>query len=338
MAPAARTWPTADISRRLCHVLGVAGTAVDCLLPDGYTDSIDATNSVRPEKVASETALLLYVASTTNSQPRIAALIESVAARLIPFSRSPKTLVNACLEPAMALDYAFPHIFLSKLGLYDHHVDEVVRAALESSASGGRERPPHRVLEQHWIEDLFGETTGDSTDRSRRRLSARHSALARSLNLLSSSRDDVYAFTHALMYLSRFQAAAPRLPRSRAAILIDAESALANSLDEEDYDLAGELLLTWPLTGASWSAAASFGFHVLTSVEERAGFLPTPNTRLERIVKLEGIARTRYLLATAYHTTYVMGLLCAVALGPGRCPPASVPVRNAVHGGARPLH
>jgi hypothetical protein len=33
-------------------------------------------------------------------------------------------------------------------------------------------------------------------------------------------------------------------------------------------DLSGEILLSWPLTGRSWSAAAAFAFHVLADVED----------------------------------------------------------------------
>jgi Domain of unknown function (DUF6895) len=84
------------------------------------------------------------------------------------------------------------------------------------------------------------------------------------------------------MYVARFDQRLPRLPRPRRAILLEAESALARCLDEEDYDLSGELLLSWPLTAASWSAGATFGFRVLARVEDTAGFLPTASTRIER--------------------------------------------------------
>ena len=40
------------------------------------------------------------------------------------------------------------------------------------------------------------------------------------------------------------------------------------------------------------------------------------------------------LTATAYHTAYVMGLLCAAALGHSREPPMRVPLRDAVPGSA----
>jgi hypothetical protein len=86
----------------------------------------------------------------------------------------------------------------------------------------------------------------------------------------------------------------------------------------KDYDLGGEVLLAWPLTGKTWSPAATFGLQVLTQVEDKAGFLPSPGTRLDRLNTLQGDERTDYLLATAYHTAYVMGLLSAAALTNGK--------------------
>ena len=101
----------------------------------------------------------------------------------------------------------------------------------------------------------------------------------------------------------RFAAATDcRLPRKRKEILLDAEAALSRCLDHQDYDLAGEVLLAWPLTGRSWGAIGAFGFRVLAHVEDQAGFLPSSSTRIDRLNRLHGEDRAKYLLATAYHT------------------------------------
>jgi hypothetical protein len=107
-------------------------------------------------------------------------------------------------------------------------------------------------------------------------------------------------------------------------ILQEASSLLAKCLDDEDYDLAGEVLLAWPLIGAPWGTAAAFGFRVLARLEDQAGVLPGGTTRLDRLNKLEGVEKTRYSLATGYHTVYVMGFLCAASLRPGRMPPTRI--------------
>jgi hypothetical protein len=191
------------------------------------------------------------------------------------------------------------------------------------------------MLEQEWT--IRGWQVALQRD-CRPRNTARMSVLNHAMDLLTNSREDVYAFTHALMYVADFNLVPQELPRPRSAILADAEAALARCLDDQDYDLAGEVLLAWPLTGASWTPGGAFGFRVLARVEDDAGFLPAPSTRLDRAARLQTADRGDYLLATAYHTAYVMGLLCAAALQPGRAPPRTLPVqRSRGHQGPEPL-
>jgi hypothetical protein len=148
--------------------------------------------------------------------------------------------------------------------------------------------------------------------------------LKRPLDVLSVSRDESYAFTHALMYVRDFNIRPRRLPRARAVILAEAEAALARCMDDENYDLGGELLMAWPLTGDAWSAGAAFGFRILARLEDQNGILPSPGARQDRRDTCDGDARTDHVLATAYHTVYVMGLLCASALHAGRAPPTTL--------------
>src|SRR5262249_49124175 len=150
--------------------------------------------------------------------------------------------------------------------------DALLRVATQSQAFAVRERTPHRALEQRWVAELCG--IDDVLSGPSLRVLASMSALGRPLDLLGSGREDIYAYTHALMYLIGPHSSRKCLPRRRADLLLDAEAALASCLDDEDYDLAGELLLTWPLTGAPWSAAAAFAFQTLALVEDQAGFLP----------------------------------------------------------------
>jgi hypothetical protein len=326
-----RAWDEKDLERRLCHALDVAKRTVERLAPDGYVDAEEPRGHIRAEKVISETALLLLAASTVAEREEIRGRIQSVAAALRPHARSERMVLGICLEPALALDYAAAHLCLSRLGYPDTKFDALLRRALESQASCGRERMPHRALEQVW---LLNGWDHDSPAHDRGWRAVRDSVLNRPMDLLSGSRDDLYAFTHALMYVSDFNICSRRLPRHRNVIRAEAEAALARCLDEEDYDLAGEILLTWPLTGNSWSAAAAFGFRVLASVEDQAGFLPTASTRIQRLAGMQDEKRESYFLATAYHTIYVMGLLCAAVLQRGKRPPSRIPTRAAVPGSA----
>lgn len=321
------TWDKSDLERRLCHALDIAQQTVERLAANGYTDSIEPSNTIRPEKVISETAFLLVAASTVADHGEVKARIQCVARQLIPHARSKRMLLGACLEPALTFDYAQAHICLSRLGWQDRAVDALLRRSANSQARSGRERTPYRMLEQEWLKNIWNNSRRGSDKRIRSM--ARNSLLKQPMDLLNGSRDDMYAFTHALMYVSDFNIRPSRLPRPRGMILAEAEGVLARCLDEQDYDLAGEVLLAWPLTGNSWSPAAVFGFRVLASVEDKAGFLPGTSTRLHRLNELKGDEHANYLLATAYHTAYVMGLLCSAALQSGRTPPWNLPNNDA---------
>jgi hypothetical protein len=330
-------WDRKDLARRLCHALDIARQAVEQLAANGYTDPVEPRNSIRPEKLISETAVMLLAASAAAYDEEVAERIRSVAHLLIPHARSERMLLGVCLEPALALDFAQAHVCLRRLGYHDPGFDALLRQSAGSQARAGRERAPHRVLEQEWIMETWNNLRSGSQLKTPE--TALNSVLNQPMDLLSGSRDDIYAFTHALMYVTDFNMCPRRLPRGRTVILAEAEAALARCLDMQDYDLGAEVILALPLTGRSWSAAATFGFRAVARVEDEAGFLPAPSTRLQRLNELRGRDRTQYLLATAYHTAYVMGLLCAVALQRGRSPPSKIPVSTAVRGGAnRILH
>jgi hypothetical protein len=319
MSAVAPAWSRADLARRLCQALDVAEQAVMRLAAEGYVDAIDPAQSVRAEKVVSETGVLLLAAAAVQAQPTLTARLDHLARLLIPHARGPRMWAGICFEPALALDYAQAHACLRRMGHADPSFDALVSAATRSQAFAVRERTPHRALEQRWVAELCG-VEGSLPFPSHRAL-APMSALGKPLDLLGGSREDLYAFTHALMYVTDAHLPPKRLPRRRTDILADGEAALSRCIDEEDYDLAGELLLAWPLTHSHWSATAAFAFQTLAQVEDEAGFLPSAGTKLKHLDRLAGQQRSDCLVASAYHTVYVMGLLCAASLAPGRAPP-----------------
>jgi len=326
-------WDERDLIRRLCHALDIARLAVEHLAASGYTDAQNPSKNSRPEKIVSETAVLLLAASPAMIHDEVETRIRNVAELLIPHARNDRALLGLCLEPAVAWDYALPHVCLSRLDYHDYQFDKLLRVAVESQARCGRERVPHRILEQEWVAAGWYQPKP-----ARHQISpptARRSTLAQPMDLLACTRDDIYAFTHAMMYVTDFNLVPALLPRRRALILAEAEALLAHCLDEQDYDLSGEVLLSWPLTGKAWNAVSAFAFRVLVHVEDKAGFLPTPSTRISEIKAREGAERTQYLVATAYHTAYVMGLVCAASLHPGYAPPKCVPATDANSGRAK---
>lgn len=316
-------WDEDDLVQRLCRALDFAERAIRQLGENGYTDKAELQAEVRPEKLIAETAILLLAASKVASYSAIGPRVLRVASLLVPHARSRRMLRGVCLEPAVAFEYATAHICLKRLGFYDGDFDAMLDLSAASQASDGRERAPHRMLEQEWLKQ--GWLYPEGLPRLRSGSQVTNSVLNRTMDLLHGTREDMYCFTHALMYLRDFNIFTRPLPRMRQALLEEAEGMLARCLDEQDYDLAGEVLLAWPLTGESWSPAAAFAFRVLSRVEKAAGFLPAPSTRIDHMKSLDTETGRQYFLATAYHTVYVMGLLCAAVLSPNRRPPVRIP-------------
>jgi len=322
---------TYDLVKRLCYALDIAGQSLELAGAAGFTNPDIPEATVRPEKVIAETGLLLYVSSLLDTNPalrqpdagaELGQRIDATARLLIPAARCERVLLEVCLQPAVAIDYAEAHIFLTAIGFPDPKFEALLEMVINTPEHHAKERFPHRVLEQEWVRKLWNKTPQIIPELS---TTIARTPLGYSLDLLFGTRDDLYAFTHAMMYVTGFNDQPWRLPRNRCDILREAEGMLARSLDEEDYDLAAEILLSWPLTGHSWSAISTFAFCVLRNIEDRVGFLPTASTRIATLERLTGIERKKYFLATSYHTIYVMGLLCAVSLQPGNLPPEELP-------------
>lgn len=325
-------WDRRDLTRRLCRALEIASRSVERLASKGYQDPAEPANSLPSEKLISETAVLLVASSAVRDSEPVVARADDVARKLIPHARSSHMRLGLCLRPALAWDYGLAHLCLERLGYADAEFGALLRRSLRSQPRAGRERVPHRVLEIEWMRRMKPGAVAATPQSCS--AAARQSVLNCPMDLFGGTREDVYAFTHAVMYTADYNISPAPFPRPRHVLLAEAETALARALDDEDYDIAGELLLTWPLTGKTWSAAAAFGFHVLADVEDQVGFLPTPATRLDRLNALQGEARGEYLTATAYHTAYVMGLLCAAALGDERAPPLRIPLQAVAPGSA----
>jgi Domain of unknown function (DUF6895) len=313
-------WDESDIVKRLCRALDIAKRAVTLFSERGYMDREISDNSFRPDKPIAETAMLLYAASGARRHPDVAKRIDEIAHDLAPLARSKRIMLSMALHPSVCVEFAVPHILLSQLGFKNEQFDLFLQLCLNSQASRGHERPPFASLEKRWIIELWsGVDPGPGWQ-----VDLEQSVLNWPIDLLGGLREDAYALTHLAIYCTDFGFHVKPLPRPRSLVLAEARSFLAKCLDEEDYDLAAELVMLWPQLGAPWCASSAFGFRVLSSVEDQVGVLPSVRTKADRLNKLEGEDKTLYAYATAYHTSLVMGLLCATSLHPGKTPPAQL--------------
>jgi hypothetical protein len=316
-----KKWDESDIIKRLCRALDITKRSLTLFAEGGYTDSEIVDNSFRPDKPIAEATMLVYAASGVNHHPPVAERVDDLARTLAPLARSKRIMLSMALHPSACVEFAVPHVLLSKIGFEDEGFDDLLDLCLNGQASRGHERPPFASLERRWILALWkGSEVGPDWQ-----IELEQSVLKWPIDILGGLKEDAYALTHLVMYCSDFGFDMKRLPRPRAAVLADARSLLARCLDEEDYDLAAEVLMIWPQLGAPWCASSAFAFRVLMTVEDQVGVLPSVRTKTDRLNELTGEDRTLYAFATAYHTALVMGLLCAVALRGGKIPPTGLP-------------
>jgi hypothetical protein len=297
----ADAWDEDDLIARLCGALDFAACAVREL--GACADDMERPAGVERERLVAETARLLLAASHVESYAAVGPRVLRVASLLVPHARSQRVLRAICLEPAMALEHAAAHICLNRLGYYDPDFDAALDLSVASAASGGHERVPHRMLEQEWLKQ--GWLYPEGLPKLKAGAQMAHCVLSRTMDLLAGSSEDVRSFARALMCLRDFNLFPRPLPRAREALLAEAEGMLERCLEQEDYALAAEVLLAWPLTGEIWSAAAAFGFRVVMG------------------------AQCRKSVSGEYAAIYGMGILCAACLAPGRRPPVRVAAEGA---------
>jgi len=320
----APSWDVDDLVRRLTATLDTASLALTTVSgrnePENRPDA--AALRLVADKVIAETAMLLLAASSIgDAHPGIRDRVADLVDRIEPFARSDAVLAAICIDAASARDHAFSHAILSRLGRPNRDVDALLSMSIALGQDVGPERLPFRELEQEWLQR--GWDPDDECAPADLNLQAR-SRLGRPLDTLQSTRDDLYALTHAVMYATDMGMRPGPFARPAEDIAADAEAGLAFSLDRDDFDLTAELLLAWPMLRVPWSPTATFAFRVLVDLEDELGFVPGCSFDLARYQGLSGVEQADYRLLTTYHTAYVMGFLYAAALLPGFAPPACV--------------
>lgn len=308
----------ADFARRLTSCLDIAASALPLLACAPYKRGV--TPRYQREKFICETALLLYAADgAAYDSPQLRERIHALASALAPHARSETVLMTMHLRPALAPELSVAHNCLTRIGYPDPAFQGELEHALGASAVGMLERAPWKQLEHAW-----GAGIGNPPLTMDPGCAPAKSMLGTGLDAFAAEREDLYAFTHALIYLTDFGLAPRTPPRAAALLVADADVALARCLDDDDFDLAAELLLTWPYLRATWTPTATFALAVLTDVEDEVGLLPSLTLSAERFAELADAERRLYVLREAYHTVYVMGFLASALLLPGCTPPAGI--------------
>ena len=269
-------------------------------------------------KEVGEVAMLLRLAQRVLDDEGDRARIATVAGRITALARSGDARNLMVLRPSRAAPLVLAHGCLQQIGCEDARFDEVARAALGAVAAGANERVPYRLLDVAWIRHLL---IGDD---ELHHLAASLSPIGQGVDLVGTTVDDAYAFSHALPYATDFGRVP--IPAWADPVLLSgtADALILKALDEDDLDLLGELLMTPALVRAPWTSVQWFGWRVLCETWSEHGFVPGPG--LPPPVDGESAPeRVRRVLGTVYHTTLVGGLAAATLVASGWLPPEEPP-------------
>ena len=280
--------------------LALAERTVDVVLGAPDPDAL-AEAGASIAKVVAETAILLRILRPHHHSDRLCRLDDRLAAVAV----DPRTLAALALHASASFELAVPYLVLREHAS-SARVDALLEAAFDARAAHGRELQPHRRLERQWLLGMLsGAREFDESD-------VAATVLAHEIDLLHGTRDDHYAFTHALMYATDFGRDPGGVPAAWTPRLVEqARSALAGALDDDDYDIAGELLLTWPLLGVDAGPVESAALRVLCDIADQVGTLPSLTLGLAS--PAAGLDAADAALLATYHTGYVFTALAALA-------------------------
>lgn len=308
---AAGRWTPGLAERQVTEVLAVASAALAALAPAPGTDP-----SLEDTKFGMETALLLNLVDRCLGLPEASRTTgRHIGEALRRLARSERVMRRALVTPALAVELAAAHACLTSIGLPDPGFDRRIRAVIHEAGARDYERLPWKELEQSWIRMMLGAPPVPYA-----RSAAQLTLFARGVDVISASREELYCFTHAVIYATRFGEHLPPLPRSAAAIAADAEAALVRCMTERDYDLAAELLLTWPYLHLAWSGVALAALGEMIAVVDECGMLPSATFDGDEWARRPPGGHDRYFLRESYHTEYVWGFLMLATLQPWGAP------------------
>jgi Domain of unknown function (DUF6895) len=313
----------AELVKRVNGVLSIARMHVERLddYADHWADEADPFVTLA-DKLAIEASLLALITSRNAAAgSSIARAAGDLAEALESRVRSPRNRALLLRFPHTAMSLGIGHVALTALGNEDPLFDRLLRAAIESGHADSIERLPYRAMERRWLAGLLTATPPRFDDLLRQSVAASE---PHPIYMLAT---DVYALTHAPMFVTDFGVRKP--PRAVRLEAFDSalDASLAWTLFTDNFDLMAELVLARLLLRLPWSRAQALAWYVLDRIWVEAGALPSPGFVPSEIALLTGTERLARITQQAYHTTYVAGMLCSVLLRTP-VPPEIAPVRT----------
>lgn len=303
-----------DLLSKVTGALDIASKVIDLFGEVGYEDPANSNHNASPAKILAETCMLLYVANRL-SEPAIHHKVNEISSNISRRLCSKKLMFIVAMTPNRAASILVAYEILLRLGMSNQTIDNLLVKCLESVKPINRDLRTVEHLEHKWCTDEGHDWVQGMSDIADWESAISASQLSKVCEVLSTPRDEMYFYTHEMFYSSDFGRQPDRVPGEvKRTMEFVASAFLAKSIEVEDYDLAAELLLCWPMCGLKWNAAADFSWRLLQYVENTAGILPGGSTDIAYFESVRGEERARYAIGSTYHTVYVSAMLSSAML------------------------
>lgn len=260
------------------------------------------------DKVAAEAILLAYLASRvplddSRLQDAVQVLCDHAEAHIVT-SRNAAVLRRF---PQTAATLGVGFVLLSQLGRSQPSIERLLRRAVTRGFATLSERSTFRLMDTRWTYGLLDVGLVRPVEEL-----LPLSTLGASPHPIYTMNEDNYALTHAIYYLTDFGRRPPlALPQASDQFL---DPFLAWNAIRADLDLLGEFLIAALALRQPRSPAFRFAWHLFFKAWDDNRGLVGPEFSSVRFAELCGEEASAYAFSENYHTAFVGGILCAVAL------------------------
>jgi len=296
----------AELLKRLDDCLAFAQRTVESVNPAHPLWNVDLGQVSGYEKMMMEVGIFAHLVGRAGCcDEAVGTLARAIRAHY------DSTSALSCIlrHPRLAASLGMLLLVLERFELATQQERAIVHRALESPYVDCSEHVPFRLLDRRWVLGLAGSTVEPLPE------ALRLSTACRTTHPIYMTREDGYAVTHTIMYVTDFGARAVPSELRGDAVWHTIDAAIAWCTAVADYDLLAELLLAQLLLRRRLSKYGALAWRRSREIWDALGFLPSPSLSAASFRALTDQTEQRqYAFHNMYHTVLVSGLLCAAFL------------------------
>ena len=256
------------------------------------------------DKIVIESSLLVYILNRDmNRNDNIKKLCLQATDLLKNLVSNSQTKALIHKNPQFAYILGLSYISLNAMGYVDDEYEFLIKNITRFNKFNLTEKIPFRQLDILWAFNFYNseKLNADFPD---------YSFLSFATSPAYMERNDAYALTHTIMYLTDFGMSNDKIKKSEHMenIYNQLNSSLIWCITSEDFDLTSEILLAYYYCGFHENIRTKISFEILLKYWTKFSFLPSPTFVYKQYAELDELSKKAYYYRNCYHTNYVFGL------------------------------